>query len=134
MIDDSITDILSEAYSLAHIEDTKRAIGIDAASALLLAFAFKKPAFKQSALLAFATLCHTMLLYDLTITSTQVTNFFYNWYEELIVMIGLLQMAVAHDGFTSALNRVRESIYRLRVGGHGYTKALSKQQKRKAKT
>ena len=117
--------------------ERERLIRLDGITAIALAFAFAKPAFKQAALLVFATLCHTMVLYDLTVTSMQISLFFYNWYEELIVLTGLLQMAAAHDGITSALYGIREHLYRVRDGNHSFSKAiskLSKRQKGKVKT
>ena len=125
------SDITSEIYMLEYIDEIERSIRIDAATALALTFAFSKPAFKQALLIAFATLCHTMLLYDLTVTSMQISLFFYNWYEELIILTGLLQMAAAHDGITSALYGIREHLYRVRVGYNSFSKALSRSSKTK---
>ena len=127
---DVTSSISSKIYMVEYINEIERAIRIDAATAIALAFAFAKPAFKQALLLAFATLCHTMLLYDLTVTSMQISLFFYNWYEELIILTGLLQMAAAHDGITSALYGIRESLYRVRDSNHSFSKAISKSSKR----
>ncbi len=130
-------DILSEAYMIEFLLERERLIRLDGITAIALAFAFAKPAFKQAALLAFATLCHTMVLYDLTSNSMQISLFFYNWYEELIILTGLLQMAAAHDGITSSLYGIRESLFRVRVNYNSFRKTLSrssKAQKRKVKT
>jgi len=50
----------------------------DGVTALILTMfmVFDKIAWKQALLLAFAVMCHTMILYDLTITSTPFSNFF----------------------------------------------------------
>jgi hypothetical protein len=123
-------DILSQAYMIEFLLEKERLIRLDGITAIALAFAFARPAFKQAFLLAFATLCHTMVLYDLTNNSMQISLFFFNWYEELIVLTGLLQMAAAHDGITSALYGIREHLYRIRFGNHSFSKTISKLSKR----
>ena len=73
---------------------------------------FDRIAWKQALLLAFATLCHIMIIYDLTIASSAVSNFFYNWYDELIIMVGLTQMAISYNGIITALRNIREYLFR----------------------
>ena len=84
----------------------------DGATALILSMflIFDKTAWKQALLLAFATLCHIMIIYDLTIASSVISLFFYSFYDELIITIGILQMMVSYDGFTAALRSLREHI------------------------
>ena len=82
------------------------------AVALTMCFAFDKLAVKQALLLAFAITCHTVIIYDLTIASSVFSNFFYTWYDELIIVVGLLQMGVSYNGFTTALSNLRELLLR----------------------
>ena len=84
----------------------------DGATALILSMflVFDKLAWKQALLLAFATLCHIMIIYDLTIASSIFSLFFYSFYDELIITIGILQMMVSYDGLITALGSIRKSI------------------------
>lgn len=84
----------------------------DSAIALILITSkfFNQASGKQASLLSFAVLCHIMLVYDLTVQSYFVTNLFYNWYVELIILVGMLQMAVAYNGFMGALSSLRKHI------------------------
>lgn len=61
---------------------------------------------KQSFLLVFAITCHCMIIYDLTITSTWLSYFFYNFYDELIISVGLLQMGISYNGFMAAYTKL----------------------------
>jgi len=63
-----------------------------------------KLASKQSLLFAFAVTCHCMIIYDLTITSSLLGSFFSVWYDELIIVVGILQIGVSYNGFTTAYN------------------------------
>ena len=84
---------------------------LDGALALLMTMFLKldKAAWKQALLLAFATLCHIMI--TLSIKNAHA-GFFYTWYDELIITVGLLQMMVSYDGFISALSNLQELLLR----------------------
>ena len=103
-----------QSYVSAFIEDTHISILWDGATALILTMfmVFDKTAWKQALLLAFAVLCHSMIIYDLTIASSWFSFLFYNWYDELIIVVGLLQMGVSYNGFTTALSNLRELLLR----------------------
>jgi hypothetical protein len=77
----------------------------DGVTALILTmFLFiDRLAWKQALLLAFATLCHIMIIYDLTIASSWFSLFFYNYYDELIITVGLAQMALSYDGMVNGI-------------------------------
>lgn len=104
----------------------------DGATALILTMflLFDKEAWKQALLLAFATLCHTMIVYDLTIASSFISVFFYTWYNELIITVGILQMAISHNGLISALRNAREHHQRFMFVFWYYRKSLLLSQKR----
>ncbi len=84
---------------------------LDGATALMLTMFLKldKIAWKQALLLAFATLCHIMII--LSIKQAHA-GFFYTWYDELIITIGLLQMMVSYDGLIGALSNLQELLLR----------------------
>ena len=73
---------------------------------------FDRIAVKQALLLIFAVLCHCVLIYDLTIASSALSNFVYNIYDELIITIGILQMVASYNGFTNAFSNVQEFVFR----------------------
>lgn len=105
--------VLPESTNLAeYIHNRNVSVLWDGATALILSMflVFDKTAWKQALLLAFATLCHIMIIYDLTIASSIFSLFFYSFYDELIITIGILQMMVSYDGFTTALGSIRKSI------------------------
>ena len=79
---------------------------------LSMVLIFDKLAWKQALLLAFATLCHIMINYDITIASSPFSLFFYSFYDELIITVGILQMMASYNGITTALRSAREHIYR----------------------
>ncbi len=95
--------------------------------------AYDKVAWKQALLLAFAVLCHSMIIYDLTISSSLFSAFFYDFYDELIIMIGLLQMMVSYDGIVSAFSNLQKLLHRTIFYIHGFSKGLPTQKKRKGK-
>lgn len=63
-------------------------------------------AWKQAFILGFATLVHTMVLLDLTITSNWFSLFFYNYYDELIITVGLLQLWVSSNGMVNGITNL----------------------------
>jgi len=74
--------------------------------ALSMILAFDRDAWKHLALLTFAVLCHVMIIYRLTIEYTLISHWFYLYYDELLVLIGLTQMVVSKDGFRAALSNL----------------------------
>lgn len=78
---------------------------------------------KLSLTLAFAVLCHSMLLLYETTTSSEVKTFtigFYAYYDEFIATVGILQLLVSYDsgiksgvsGFTRSLRASQGNILR----------------------
>lgn len=103
----------------------------DGATALILSMflVFDKAAWKQASLLAFATLCHVMIICHLTIASSIISLFFYSFYDELIITVGVLQMMVSYDGFTSALGRMQGYISRFVSDSRRYSTSDSSSKK-----
>ena len=74
--------------------------------ALMMILTFDRDAWKHLALLLFAVLCHVMIIYRLTIEYTLISHWFYLYYDELLILIGISQMVVSRDGFRTALSNV----------------------------
>lgn len=94
-----------------YVERKEFLIMLEGATALSMAMFLKrdKVAWIQALLLCFGMLCHIMLI--LSIKSAHA-GFFYNWYDELIIAVGLLQMMVSYDGFIHALSNVQVLLLR----------------------
>lgn len=105
-----IVDLLELTAPMNYIDERGFLIKLDGLTAIVLTalYVHDKLALKMSFLLAFSVLCHTMIIYDLTVYSSFVSNFFYSWYDELIITVGILQMVISSDGITSALRNVRK--------------------------
>ncbi len=97
------------------ILDTNISILWDSAIVLILITSkfFSQSSGKQALLLSFAVLCHIMIVYDLTVHSYYLTDLFYRWYVELIIFVGVLQMAVSYNGFIGSLNNLQSLICRI---------------------
>ena len=94
---------------LDYVQALEVLIKIDAITVLFLCLSYKfnKFSMQQAVLVAFATICHAMLLYELTISSNYISDLFYSYYDELIILVGVLQIMAAKDGIISAYTRVR---------------------------
>ena len=107
-------DVLGLNGSLGYIEDKYFLMWYDILISLFMItlLMIDKQAWKHALILVFAALCHFMIIYDLTIHSSFASNIFYTLYDELIISVGILQMAITHNGLTSALGNIREFIHR----------------------
>lgn len=125
--------IESSAYLNEYIGKRNFMIKLDGVFALMMSmFLHKdKSAWKHSLLLAFAALCHIMILLNL---KTDSYTFFYTWYDELIIIVGLLQMVVSRDGITEALRSIQGLLRWWSSNINRGSKGLSPQKKRSAKT
>lgn len=97
----------------------------DGATAFILTMflVVDKLAWKQALLLAFATLCHIMIIYDITIASSLLSLFFYNYYDELIITVGLLQMTVSSNGINTSFHNIWTIVRRCSSDNRGYSKS-----------
>lgn len=92
-------------------------IMLDGATALALTMFMSrdKVVFKQALLLAFACLCHIMIILHFKTSYYYVwaiSKFFYMAHNELIITIGLLQMMVSYDGLIRALSNLQSLLLR----------------------
>lgn len=118
---------------LSYIETLNTIILIDSSFALSCTMILKlsPSAWKHSLLLCFATLCHCMVLLSL---KHEYASIFYLWYDELIILIGLLQMVISYNGFTTALRNIQGLLYRRNADSNSVSSGLPPQKKRKVKT
>lgn len=92
---------------------------------------FDRLAWKKALILSFAVLCHSMIIYDITISSSLFTVFFYNYYDELIIMIGLAQMMISYDIFIRSLRNIQEHIFSNFFYNNSVSQSLSIQESSK---
>ena len=120
-------DVFGMVEPLSYIESKYLLMWYDISIALFMISLLRvdKQAWKHALILAFAALCHFMIIYDLTIHSSFVSNVFYAWYDELIIMVGILQMAISHDGLTNALGRIRGFISGFTNDSRDYSSSVS---------
>jgi len=99
-----------------YIIDRNKALIIEILTcfALLSIMIFDRDAWKQAALLAFAVLCHTMIIYRYTIEYTWLSQLFLLNYDELLILIGIVQMVVSRDGFRTAFSNLLFLLRRFR--------------------
>jgi len=129
--DSPIDQTLGEDEKLRLIVlDTNIAILWDSAIVLILITSklFNQASGKQAILLSFAVLCHIVVVYDLTVQPYYITNLFCVWYVELIILVGLLQMAVSYNGFIGSLSNLQGIIRRFFNNSGGNRKGLLEQE------
>lgn len=99
---------------------------LDSVTALILSMMlfFDKVAWKQAVLLSFATIAHIMVILDITTNSTAFSLFFYNYYDELIITVGIFQMMVSMNGFNTALRNLWECLSRVDFNLRCYSKNI----------
>ena len=103
-----VGNIVSDKF---YEQDVGLSILWDGVTALTIAMFIKydKYVIRQSLLLIFATLCHVMVL--LSLLNSHV-GFFFTWYDELIIAVGLLQMMVSYDGLIGAFSNLQDLLLR----------------------
>ena len=89
---------------------------------------FDRLAKYQAGLLVFATTVHFMLIWDVTISSSWFTLFFYTYYDELLITVGVLQIMVSHNGFIAALRNIREIVRSVGINNWSHSKAIHQPQ------
>jgi len=110
--------MITHSYdAMTYTENMALLIKIDGATGLVLTMFMRidTKALRHSLVMAFAVMCHTMILYDLTISSSWFTYFFYNFYDELIILVGLIQLWISYDSFNGTCSRISECVHRLFV-------------------
>lgn len=94
-----------ELYKSAYIEALFIEILItgDGMLIMFMAAPFDKKAFLHAVLLAFIILTNFMLTWHYTVSSSP---FFYSYFDELIIIASLLQIAVSYNGFIGSISRI----------------------------
>lgn len=130
-------DVNSTEYFFAYIESVKFLVFIDVFFGLVMYAINKnnltKYLWKQWGLLAFVVTCHFMILWDLSISQSWLTGKFYTYYDELIIIVGLLQVLVSRDGILTAIGRLQKFDYGVFVRVICSGKLLFKRKKREIK-
>ncbi|PHS02401.1 MAG: hypothetical protein COA78_21005, partial [Blastopirellula sp.] len=105
-------DVFGMTNPLSYVEEKYLLMWYDLSIALFMItiLLVDKQAWKHALILAFAAMCHFMIIYDLTVYSSFVTNLFYAWYDELIITVGMLQMAISYNVFSNSLRGMRRFI------------------------
>jgi len=100
-----------------------------------------KYAAKQAVILAFAVTCHSMVSLYLITESQAVENatfLFYEYYDELIIMTAILQMAVTKNGMVQGLDNsfgfLQNMLFRVVFHYHSNKNRSDKPHKRASKT
>lgn len=127
-----IVDLLHLTEPMTYIQERGFLIKLDGLTAVVLTSLYfrDKLALNMSLLLVFSVACHTMIICKLLLGSSALTFFFYFWYDELIMAIGILQMAISRDGITSAFRNIREHLLRISFYFWCFSKILSSHKKR----
>ena len=121
-----IVDIYQLTKVMSYSEEVFFLMKLDGVTGIILtALYFKdKLALKMSLLLAFSVLCHIMIIYSTTVSSSFASYFFYTWYDELIAIVGLLQMVISRDGIISAFRNIQDYIFRSRFLSWYHSKSI----------
>jgi hypothetical protein len=118
-----------------YTDDLEISILWDSGMALIMTaiFTFDKLASKQAKLLAFAVICHIVILWHYEKTPSFLSFIFYYWYDELIIAIGFLQMMVSKNGFTGAFSELQSLLFGFVFRGYCLCKGLLARKKRARK-
>ena len=129
-------DVMGLTESMTFIEEVGLLIKVDGVTAVLIMALCDKERLADTmlCLLAFSISCHTMIIYDLIVVETGLTSFVYAWYNELIMSIGIIQMAICRNGINSALRNIRHYILRLSFYTWYYIKISLKTKAREVRT
>jgi len=137
-------DQSSLTYKQSYMQDVNVSMMIEGATgfAMLLCLPLgDKLAKFQALILAFAVMCHVMVYCNLKGDPEWIQAIaygFYAFYDELIILVGLMQMAVSYNGFITAYNnslrKLQSFVLRTRVYSNYLRKSLSARKKREIKT
>ena len=131
-----IVDWLELTEPMSYIQEQGFLIKLDGLTAIVLTsfYLIDKLALRMSLLLAFSVLCHIMITYHKMDVSSFLVFVFYFWYDELIMMIGIIQMLVSMNGINSALRKIRDYILRAKFYCYCYSKSIFLYKKSGART
>lgn len=91
---------------LSYKKSVEIALLIDGATALIMIsiLLLDKVASKHAMILAFAVSCHVVVLLSI---KGESYGFFYNWYDELIITVCLLQIMVTFNGMAEGIRKLQ---------------------------
>jgi len=98
----------SNEYLQSYIEELSLCISVSSLAGVSLTriLHLDELASKHALILVFATITHTMVLCDLTIRSSWFSLFFFDYYDVLIMIVGLLQIWISRNGMANGLINV----------------------------
>jgi len=131
-----IVSVFDMTGPMSYIQERGFLIKLDGLTAVVLTALYIKDklAFNMSLLLAFSVVCHTMIICKLLLEPSPLSFFFYFWYDELIMTIGILQMVISSDGITTALRNIREHLLRISFYCWCFNKSISSHKRSEARS
>ena len=128
----------SETYRSDYLKQVNTSMLIEGAAGLVMIYFlfFDRLVKYHAVILAFAVMCHIMVYCHIQEDPEwiqAITYGFYTFYDELIILIGLMQMAVSYNGFTTALGNVQDYILRSSLYCNYLLKGLFSYKKRESK-
>ena len=98
----------SVEYSNEYVDELRLCVRLSGVTLLSLVMILwrDRVAWKQAFIFAFATFVHNMVLLDFTITSNWFSLFFHDYYDGLIIIVGLLQLWVSSNGMVDGINNL----------------------------
>lgn len=102
-------DQTSLTYRESYTQDVNVSMLIEVAAGLAMVclLPFDRLAKFHSLILAFAVICHCMVYCNLKVDPEWIQTIasgFYTFYDELIILVGLMQMAVSYNGIITVYN------------------------------
>jgi len=87
----------------------------------------KSLAKKQAALLFFATITHTIV--KLAVMQGNDSSLFYLYYDELIILIGIIQLEICHGAIFGSFRNLRRFVHSSFFVLLGYNSSISQRNK-----
>lgn len=135
-------DQTSLTYKESYMQDVNVSMLIEGAAgfAMVCCLPFDKLAKYHALILAFAVMCHLMVYCNLKEDPEWIQAIaygFYAFYDELIILVGLMQMAVSYNGFITACNnassRVQGFVWWARLYSNNLLERLPERKERETK-
>jgi len=136
-------DQTSLTYKASYMQDVSVSMMIEGAAgfAMVLSMPFDRLAKHQAVILVFAVTCHAMVYCHYQEDPQWILPIAYGFqafYDELIILVGLMQMAVSYNGlitaYSNALRKLQGFVFLAGVCSNYLRKSLSARKKREIKT
>ena len=87
-------------------------ISVFTAKVLMIFSDFDSKTIAQSSIYLCIALCNAAIAFDLSVSQTEFTLFFYKFFDEMVIILCLLQMYISHAGFTRSLGHIQPLLYK----------------------